>query len=327
MHTETELPLSRRQALFAGATASIAAVAAPALAGEKTRQHSKPSEAPFLGGEFVRTKDGVEIFYKDWGPKDAQPIHFHHGWPLSADDWDNQMLYFLSKGYRVVAHDRRGHGRSTQVSYGNDMDHYASDASAVVEHLDLKNAIHIGHSTGGGEVARYVAKHGQPQGRVAKAILVSAVPPLMLKTPSNPEGTPIDVFNGFREALAANRAQFYLDVAAGPFYGFNRSGAQVSQGVINNWWRQGMMGSAQAQYEGIKAFSETDQTEDLKAIRVPALVTQGSDDQVVPYKDASLLQHELIKGSVLKIYDGYPHGMLTVHPDVINPDLLAFIKG
>ncbi|MBW9114715.1 alpha/beta hydrolase [Rhizobium cauense] len=327
MHTETELPLSRRQALFAGATASIAAVAAPALAGEKTRQHSKPSEAPFLGGEFVRTKDGVEIFYKDWGPKDAQPIHFHHGWPLSADDWDNQMLYFLSKGYRVVAHDRRGHGRSTQVVYGNDMDHYASDASAVVEHLDLKNAIHIGHSTGGGEVARYVAKHGQPQGRVAKAILVSAVPPLMLKTPSNPEGTPIDVFNGFREALAANRAQFYLDVAAGPFYGFNRSGAQVSQGVINNWWRQGMMGSAQAQYEGIKAFSETDQTEDLKAIRVPALVTQGSDDQVVPYKDASLLQHELIKGSVLKIYDGYPHGMLTVHPDVINPDLLAFIKG
>jgi len=327
MQTEIELPLSRRQALFAGATASIAAVAAPALAGEKTRQHSKPSEAPFLGGEFVRTKDGVEIFYKDWGPKDAQPIHFHHGWPLSADDWDNQMLYFLSKGYRVVAHDRRGHGRSSQVSYGNDMDHYASDASAVVEHLDLKNAIHIGHSTGGGEVARYVARHGQPQGRVAKAILVSAVPPLMLKTPSNPEGTPIDVFNGFREALAANRAQFYLDVAAGPFYGFNRSGAQVSQGVINNWWRQGMMGSAQAQYEGIKAFSETDQTEDLKAIRVPALVTQGSDDQVVPYKDASLLQHELIKGSVLKIYDGYPHGMLTVHPDVINPDLLAFIKG
>lgn len=327
MHTEIKLPLSRRQALFAGATASIAAVAVPAAATEKTRQQSKPSGATFLGGEFVRTKDGVEIFYKDWGPKDAQPIHFHHGWPLSADDWDNQMLYFLSKGYRVVAHDRRGHGRSTQVSYGNDMDHYASDASAVVEHLDLKNAIHIGHSTGGGEVARYVTKHGQPQGRVAKAILVSAVPPLMLKTPSNPEGTPIDVFNGFREALAANRAQFYLDVPAGPFYGFNRPGAQVSQGVIDNWWRQGMMGSAQAQYEGIKAFSETDQTDDLKAIRVPTLVTQGSDDQVVPYKDASLLQHELIKGSVLKIYDGYPHGMLTVHPDVINPDLLAFIKG
>ena len=237
------------------------------------------------------------------------------------------MLFFHSKGYRVVAHDRRGHGRSTQVSYGNDMDHYASDASAVVEHLDLRNAIHIGHSTGGGEVARYVARFGQPQERVAKAILVSAVPPLMLKTPSNPEGTPMEVFDGFREALAANRAQFYIDVPAGPFYGFNRPGAKISQGIINNWWRQGMMGSAQAQYEGIKAFSETDQTDDLKAIRVPTLVTQGSDDQVVPYKDASILQHELIKGSVLKIYDGYPHGMLTVHPDVINPDLLEFIKG
>jgi non-heme chloroperoxidase len=276
---------------------------------------------------YITTKDDVEIFYKDWGSKNAQPIVFHHGWPLSSDDWDNQMLFFLSKGYRVVAHDRRGHGRSTQVSYGNDMDHYASDASAVVEHLDLRNAIHIGHSTGGGEVARYLARFGQPQERVAKAILVSAVPPLMLKTPSNPEGTPMEVFDGFREALAANRAQFYIDVPAGPFYGFNRPGAKISQGIINNWWRQGMMGSAQAQYEGIKAFSETDQTDDLKAIRVPTLVTQGSDDQVVPYKDASILQHELIKGSVLKIYDGYPHGMLTVHPDVINPDLLAFIKG
>ncbi|WFU91345.1 alpha/beta hydrolase (plasmid) [Rhizobium sp. CC1099] len=327
MQNEIKLPLSRRQALVGGAAASLAAVAAPAVAAEKKRHHNQSIGSSILGGEFVRTKDGIEIFYKDWGPKDAQPIHFHHGWPLSADDWDNQMLYFLSKGYRVVAHDRRGHGRSTQVSYGNDMDHYASDASAVVEHLSLRNAIHIGHSTGGGEVARYVARYGQPQGRVAKAILVSAVPPLMLKTPSNPDGTPIEVFNGYREALAANRAQFYIDVPAGPFYGFNRPGAQVSQGIINNWWRQGMMGSAQAQYEGIKAFSETDQTDDLKAIHVPTLVTQGSDDQVVPYKDASLLQHELIKGSVLKIYDGYPHGMLTVHADVINPDLLAFIKG
>ncbi|MCP1836344.1 non-heme chloroperoxidase [Bradyrhizobium sp. USDA 4532] len=232
---------------------------------------------------FVKTKDGTDIFYKDWGPKDAQPIHFHHGWPLSADDWDNQMLFFLKQGFRVVAHDRRGHGRSSQVSEGHDMDHYAADASAVAEHLDLRNAIHIGHSTGGGQVARYVAQHGQPQGRVAKAVLVSSVPPLMVKTDANPEGTPIAVFDGFRAALAANRAQFFLDVPAGPFYGYNRPGAKPSQGVIENWWRQGMMGSAKAHYEGIKAFSETDQTADLKAITVPTLVMQGDDDQVVPY--------------------------------------------
>lgn len=279
-----------------------------------------------MAGNFVKTKDGVEIFFKDWGPKDAQPIVFHHGWPLSSDDWDAQMLFFVSKGYRVVAHDRRGHGRSAQVSDGHDMDHYAADASAVAEHLDLRNAVHIGHSTGGGEVARYVAKYGQPQGRVAKAVLVSAVPPLMLKTPGNPDGTPMEVFDGFRAALAANRAQFYIDVASGPFYGFNRPGAKVSQGVIDNWWRQGMMGSAKAHYDGIKAFSETDQTEDLKAITVPTLVLQGDDDQVVPYKDASLLQAKLLKNSTLKVYPGFSHGMLTVDADVINPDLLAFIK-
>jgi non-heme chloroperoxidase len=236
------------------------------------------------------------------------------------------MLFFLSKGYRVVAHDRRGHGRSSQVSNGHDMDHYAADASAVAEYLDLRNAVHIGHSTGGGEVARYVARHGQPQGRVAKAILVSAVPPLMLKTAANPDGTPMEVFDGFRSALAANRAQFFLDVASGPFYGFNRPDAKVSQGVIDNWWRQGMMGSAVAHYEGIKAFSETDQTEDLKAITVPTLVTQGDDDQVVPYKAAVELQAKLIKNSTMKTYKGFPHGMLTTHADVINPDLLAFIK-
>jgi non-heme chloroperoxidase len=274
----------------------------------------------------VTTKDGVEIFYKDWGPRDAQPIFFHHGWPLSSDDWDAQMLYFLANGFRVVASDRRGHGRSSQVSDGHDMDHYAADASAVVEHLDLKNVIHIGHSTGGGEVARYVAQYSQPQGRVAKAVLVSAVPPLMLKTESNPEGTPIEVFDEFRSALAANRAQFYLDVAAGPFYGFNRAGAKVSQGVIDNWWRQGMMGSAKAHYEGIKAFSETDQTDDLKAITVPTLVVQGDDDQVVPYAAASLLQAKLLKNATLKVYKGYPHGMLTTHADAINPDLLAFVR-
>jgi non-heme chloroperoxidase len=276
--------------------------------------------------DTITTKDGVSIFFKDWGPKDAQPIVFHHGWPLSADDWDAQMLFFLSKGYRVVAHDRRGHGRSSQVSEGHDMDHYAADASAVAEHLDLQNAVHIGHSTGGGEVARYVAKYGEPQGRVAKAVLVSSVPPLMVKTKNNPGGTPIEVFDGFRKALAANRAQFYIDVAGGPFYGFNRPGANVSQGVIDNWWRQGMMGSAKAHYEGIKAFSETDQTEDLRAITVPTLVTQGDDDQIVPYADASLLQAKLLKNGTLKIYPGYPHGMLTTHADVLNPDLLAFVK-
>ena len=279
-----------------------------------------------MGSGFIKTKDGVDIYFKDWGPKEAQPIVFHHGWPLSSDDWDAQLLFFLGHGYRVVAHDRRGHGRSTQVSVGNDMDHYAADASAVAESLDLKNAVHIGHSTGGGEVARYVARYGQPQGRVAKAVLVSAVPPLMLKTEGNPGGLPVSVFDGLRAALAANRAQFYIDLPAGPFYGFNRPGAKVSQGVINNWWRQGMIGGALAQYEGIKAFSETDQTEDLKAITVPTLVLQGDDDQIVPYEDASLLQAKLLKNATLKIYKGFPHGMLTTHAEVINPDLLAFVK-
>jgi non-heme chloroperoxidase len=274
----------------------------------------------------ITTSDGAEIFFKDWGPKAAQPIVFHHGWPLSSDDWDAQMLFFLQHGYRVVAHDRRGHGRSSQIDTGHDMDHYAADASAVAEHLDLTNAVHIGHSTGGGEVARYVAKFGQPQGRVAKAVLVSSVPPLMLKTAENPDGTDISVFDSFRSALAANRAGFYLDVAAGPFYGFNRPGAEVSEAVIRNWWRQGMMGSALAHYEGIKAFSETDQTEDLKAITVPTLVLQGDDDQVVPYADASLLQAKLLQNGTLKIHPGYPHGMLTTHADVLNPELLAFVQ-
>ncbi|WP_425284318.1 alpha/beta fold hydrolase [Ancylobacter rudongensis] len=275
----------------------------------------------------ITTKDGVEIFFKDWGPKDAQPIMFHHGWPLSSDDWDAQMLFFVQNGFRVVAHDRRGHGRSAQVSGGHDMDHYAADAFAVVEHLDLKNAVHIGHSTGGGEVARYVAKHGEPAGRVAKAVLVSAVPPLMLKTDANPEGLPLEVFDGFRKATADNRAQFFLDVPAGPFYGFNREGAKVYPGVVNNWWRQGMMGSAKAHYDGIKAFSETDQTEDLKAIGVPTLVMHGDDDQIVPIADSALKAVKLLKNGTLKVYKGYPHGMLTTHAEVINPDLLAFIKG
>lgn len=275
----------------------------------------------------LTTQDGAEIFYKDWGPRDAQPIMFHHGWPLSADDWDAQMLFFLSHGFRVIAHDRRGHGRSSQISSGHDMDHYAADAAAVVAHLDLHNVVHVGHSTGGGEVARYVAQYGQPDGRVAKAVLMSAVPPLMVKTDSNPEGTPLSVFDGFRKALAENRSQFYLDVASGPFYGFNRPDAKVVEGMIYNWWRQGMMGSALAQYLGIKAFSETDQTEDLKTITVPTLVMQGDDDQVVPYKDAALLQDKLLKNSTLKVYPGFPHGMLTTHAETINNDILAFIKG
>lgn len=275
---------------------------------------------------FVTTDDGAEIYFKDWGDRDAQPIMFHHGWPLSSDDWDAQMLYFLGKGYRVIASDRRGHGRSSQISTGHDMDHYASDASAVVEHLDLRNAIHVGHSTGGGQVARYVAKHGEPQGRVAKAVLVAAVPPLMLQTDANPGGLPISVFDGFRSALAANRAEFFQAVASGPFYGLNRDGATVSEPVVANWWRQGMMGSALAHYEGIKAFSETDQTEDLEAISVPVLVLQGDDDQIVPYQQAALKQHELLSNSTLKIYEGFPHGMLTTKADVLNSDILAFIQ-
>ncbi|HWE15822.1 MAG TPA: alpha/beta hydrolase [Hyphomicrobiaceae bacterium] len=275
---------------------------------------------------FVTTKDGVEIFYKDWGPKAAQPIAFHHGWPLSCDDWDTQMLFFLRHGYRVVAHDRRGHGRSTQVSDGHDMDHYAADAAAVVEHLRLKDAVHIGHSTGGGEVARYVARHGG-NGRVAKAVLISSVPPLMLKTSSNPEGTPIGVFDDLRKQLAANRSVFYNSLASGPFYGFNRPGVKVIEPVVQNWWRQGMMGGANAHYDGIKAFSETDFTDDLKAIEVPTFVMQGTDDQIVPYKDASVLAVKLLEKGTLKLYDGYPHGAFTTHADVINPDLLAFIKG
>lgn len=275
---------------------------------------------------FVTTKDGVEIFYKDWGPKDAQVIMFHHGWPLSSDDWDGQMLFFLSKGYRVVAHDRRGHGRSAQVWDGHDMDHYAADASAVAQHLDLRNAVHIGHSTGGGEVARYVARHGEPQDRVAKAVLVSAVPPLMVKTDKNPGGLPIEVFDSFRKALADNRAQFFLDVPTGPFYGFNRPGAKIDQGVIRNWWRQGMEGGAKAHYDGIKAFSETDQTEDLEAIGVPTLVLHGEDDQIVPIGAAARESIKHLKNGKLKTYPGFGHGMLTVNADELNADLLAFVQ-
>jgi len=273
---------------------------------------------------MIKTKDGAEIFYKDWGPREAQAIVFHHGWPLSADDWDSQMLFFLSKGYRVVAHDRRGHGRSTQTATGNEMDTYAEDVKALAAALELRGAIHVGHSTGGGEVARYVAR-AEP-GRVKKAVLIGAVPPVMVKSDRNPGGLPLEVFDGFRAQVAANRAQFYRDVPAGPFYGFNRPGAAVSQGVIDNWWRQGMMGGIKAQYDCIKAFSETDFTEDLKAIDVPVFLMHGDDDQIVPIADSAVLGIKLLKHGSLKIYEGFDHGMATTRADVINADLLAFIR-
>ena len=271
----------------------------------------------------ITTKDGTRIFFKDWGA--GQPIVFHHGWPLSADDWDAQMLFFLDHGYRVIAHDRRGHGRSDQTAAGNEMDTYAADVAELAAALDLRGAIHVGHSTGGGEVTRYVARHGEPEGRVAKAVLIGAVPPVMVKTARNPGGLPIEVFDGFRQALAANRAQFFLDVPTGPFYGFNRPGAEIKEGVIRNWWRQGMMGGTKAHHDCIKAFSETDFTEDLKAIEVPVLVMHGDDDQIVPYADSAPLAVKLLKNGTLKTYAGLPHGMCTTHPDVINADLLAFI--
>lgn len=273
----------------------------------------------------LTTPDGVTIFFKDWGPKDAQPLVFHHGWPLTADDWDAQMLFFLLAGFRVVAHDRRGHGRSSQVSEGHDMDHYAADAAAVAEHLDLRNAVHIGHSTGGGQAARYVARHGK--GRVARLVLIGAVPPVMIRCAANPGGLPMEVFDGLRRQLAADRAQFYHDIPAGPFYGFNRPGAKPSEAIIQNWWRQGMMGSAKAHYDGIRAFSETDFTEDLRAIDVPTLVMHGDDDQVVPIAGSALLSVKLLRRGVLKVYPNLSHGLCTTHAEVVNADLLAFIQG
>ncbi|GEC53396.1 non-heme chloroperoxidase [Bradyrhizobium japonicum] len=315
---------SRRKLL----TASI--MSAMSLTIRSTSAVGKETKAPTGTGETtppvtsIMTRDGVHIFYKDWGPKSAQPIVFHHGWPLSSDDWDAQMLFFLSRGYRVIAHDRRGHGRSSQVSEGHDMDHYATDVAALTEHLDLRNAIHIGHSTGGGEAARYVARHGKD--RVAKLVLIGAVPPLMLKTETNPGGLPIEVFDNLRNQLAANRAQFYFDFASGPFYGYNRPGAETSQAVIWNWWRQGMSGSAKAHLDCIKAFSETDFTDDLKAIAVPTLVLHGGDDQIVPVSDSAVLSAKLLQHSQLKIYDLLPHGLCTTQPGIVNADILAFIS-
>jgi non-heme chloroperoxidase len=312
---------SRRDVLIGGTGLAVAA----GLSGATQAAPAQPTAAQTAGGQTVstiKTKDGIEIYYKDWGK--GQPIVFSHGWPLSADDWDAQMLFFQAHGFRVIAHDRRGHGRSSQVADGHDMDHYADDLAALTAHLDLKHAIHVGHSTGGGEVVRYIARHGE--NRVGKAVLISAVPPLMVKNAANPGGLPKDVFDGLQAQLAANRAQFYYDLPAGPFYGYNRPGARPLQAVIWNWWRQGMMGGAKAHYDGIVAFSQTDFTEDLKKIAVPVLVMHGDDDQIVPYADSGPLSAKLVKNGTLKTYQGFPHGMPTTEQETINADLLAFIK-
>ncbi|CAN5210254.1 alpha/beta hydrolase [soil metagenome] len=313
---------TRRQALLgsASAAAALAIASTPSVSAAAPAQTRSAKGG--TGSGFVTTKDGTSLFYKDWGT--GTPIVFHHGWPLSADDWDAQMMFFSNQGYRVIAHDRRGHGRSTQTTTGNDMDTYAADVATLTDHLDLKGAIHIGHSTGGGEAIHYVAR-AKP-GRVSKAVLIGAVPPIMLKTAANPGGLPMEVFDSFRQGTAENRAQFFLDVASGPFYGFNRPGAKIVPGVIQNWWRQGMMGGAKAHYDCVKAFSETDFTEDLKKVDVPVLLMHGEDDQVVPIADSALIGIKLLKKGTLKTYPGFPHGMATTHADVINPDLLAFIR-
>jgi non-heme chloroperoxidase len=272
----------------------------------------------------IKVSDGTNLFYKDWGPKDAQPVMFHHGWPLSADDWDSQMLFFLSHGYRVIAHDRRGHGRSDQTDTGNDMDTYASDVAAIAQTLNLRDAVHIGHSTGGGEVARYAAR--AERDRMAKAVLIGAVPPVMVRSDANPGGIPMEVFDGFRAALSKNRAQFYMEVPSGPFYGFNRDDAEGNQGLIDNWWRQGMAGGAKAHYDCITAFSETDFTKDLEAINVPVLFLHGEDDQIVPIENSANKAIKLVRNGTLKVYPGLSHGLFATHPELINADLLAFIR-
>ena len=313
--SESLIQLSRRQLLL-GATATLAFPRA-AIAAASTRTNAQGSNAM----STIKTQDGTQIFYKDWGK--GQPIVFSHGWPLSSDDWDGQMLFFLQQGFRVIAHDRRGHGRSTQSWSGNDMDTYADDLAALTEALNLHDAIHVGHSTGGGEVARYIGRHGTR--RVSKAVLIGAVPPIMLKTAGNPGGLPIEVFDGIRAGVASNRAEFYRDITL-PFYGYNRPGAKISEGIRQHWWEQGMSGSIKAHYDCVKAFSETDFTEDLKKIDVPTLILHGDDDQIVPCLDAGVLSAKLVKNSTLKIYPGLPHGMCTTHPEIVNPDLLAFFK-
>ncbi|MBU2136974.1 MAG: alpha/beta hydrolase [Alphaproteobacteria bacterium] len=322
--TMTVSPQASRRGLMTAGLGLAALSAATVAQGAEPKTTQAPRGADRAESGYVPTKDGVQIFYKDWGPMDAQPVVFHHGWPLSSDDWDAQMMFFRLQGYRVIAHDRRGHGRSTQTDSGNEMDTYAADVIALADALDLKSAIHVGHSTGGGEVARYVAR-ARP-GRVAKAVLIGAVPPIMLKTPANPDGLPMALFDGFRASLVANRAQFFRDIPEGPFFGFNRPGAKVSQGLIDNWWRQGMTGGAKAHYDCIKAFSETDFTEDLRQIDVPVLIMHGEDDQLVPIANSAHLAIKLVRLGTLKTYPGLPHGMAQTHPDLINADLLAFFR-
>lgn len=315
------LTATRRDLLLAGAATTVASLL-PLIAWAADPPSQIHPEIPEM--TFIKTTDGTQIFYKDWGPRDGKPVVFHHGWPLSSDDWDSQMLFFVGKGYRVIAHDRRGHGRSTQTATGNDMDTYASDMVELARHLDLKDAIHVGHSTGGGEVARYVAR--AEKGRVSKAVLIAAITPLMLKTPGNPSGIPIEAFDGFRHGMTANRGQFFLDIPSGPFFGYNRPDAQPSEGVIRNWWRQAMMGGAKAQYDCVKALSETDFTEYLKAIKQPVLVMHGEDDQIVPFAISAAATVKLLANGALKAYQGLSHGMCTTHPDVINEDLLVFFQ-
>ncbi len=319
--TTNGLPVTRRDLLLAGVVTTIGSLLPnqALAAGPQIQINTENVDMTF----FTLT-DGTELYYKDWGPRDGKPVVFHHGWPLSADDWDSQLLFFANKGYRVIAHDRRGHGRSTQTTFGNDMDTYASDVAELVRHLDLKDAIHVGHSTGGGEVARYVSR--ADKGRVAKAVLIAAISPLMLKTAENPSGIPVEVFDGFRHAISGNRAQFFLEIPSGPFFGYNRTGVEARDGVIRNWWRQAMMGGAKAQYDCVKALSETDFSQDLKAIDQPVLVLHGEDDQIVPFPLAAPSTAALLRNGKLKSYEGLSHGMCTTHPDMINEDLLVFFQ-
>jgi non-heme chloroperoxidase len=323
--TPSDAVPSRRTAIIGGLGAAVAAAAAvglPSLASAAASSTTHHQGATMDSG-FITVKDGAQIFYKDWGPKDAQAIWFHHGWPLTADDWDNQMMFFLQHGYRVIAHDRRGHGRSTQTDHGNDMDTYSADTAELVAALKVKKAIHVGHSTGGGEVARYVRQHGK--GLVNKAVLISAVPPIMVKSDTNPDGVPLSVFDDIRKGTAFNRSQFYMDLTI-PFYGYNRPGAKVSEAVRNNWWRQGMMGGVKAAYDCIFQFAQVDFSDDLRALDIPVLVLHGEDDQIVPFANSGAKSVKLVKNGKLISYPGFPHGMPTTHADVINADLLEFFK-
>ena len=313
---------SRRTAIVGGISVAAAAVAASLPSAASAAAPAARAGSTQDSG-YITVKDGAQIFYKDWGPKDAPVVWFHHGWPLTADDWDAQMMFFLQHGYRVIAHDRRGHGRSTQTDHGNDMDTYSLDTAELVAALKVKKAIHVGHSTGGGEVARYVRQHGK--GLVTKAVLISSVPPIMVQSATNPDGVPLSVFDDIRKGTAFNRPQFYMDLTL-PFYGFNRPGAKVSEAVRNNWWRQGMMGGVKAAYDCVFQFAQVDFSDDLRAMDMPVLVLHGEDDQIVPFANSGAKSVKLVKNGKLISYPGFPHGMPTTHADVINADLLKFFK-